>query len=251
VIEQLKKLGFSEYEAKVYITLVGIGKATAREIYEVSGVPRARVYDVLDKLASKGFVDVEDGEPKRFKAVEPRKVIERLKLELIQAADECIIELEGFRISKQRDFSPALVIRGDWNIFEKIRDAIIEAKEEILIFSANPQLVLSLSNALKKSGKKIICVLTSVDKELKKDLPSIEFRELIETDEVAKSYLEGIIVDGVRVRMEAFFIFDGKKSIAVIDEGGRRIGLFISLPIVAFIQSRVLKDRLIEKTKLK
>lgn len=251
MINKLRKLGLSEYEAKVYVALVGIGKATAREIHEVSGVPRARVYDVLNRLASKGFVDVEDGEPKRFKAVDPRKVIEKLKLELIKAAEECIIELESLRLSKQRDFSPALVIRGEWNIFEKIRDAIVEAKEEILILSANLELILSLSDILKESGKKIICVLPSVSDNLKKKLPNVEFREIVETDELAKGYLEGIVVDGVKVRMDAFFIFDSKKSIAVIDEGGRWVGLFISLPIVAFIQSQALKSRLIEKSKLK
>jgi len=54
MIENLKKLGLSEYEAKVYVTLVGLGKATARE-NEASGVPRTRVYDVIEKLAFQGF----------------------------------------------------------------------------------------------------------------------------------------------------------------------------------------------------
>ncbi|RLI79432.1 hypothetical protein DRP05_04015 [Archaeoglobales archaeon] len=219
MIDKLKKLGLSEYEAKVYVSLVGIGKATAREVHEVSGVPRARVYDVLNRLTSKGFVDVEEGEPKRFKPVEPRKVIEKLKLELIKAADDCIIELESLRMSKQKDFSPALVIRGEWNILEKIRDAIFEAEEEILIISANSELILSLHDDLRELKKRVVCVLLQVDDSLKKKLPNVEFRELVEKDEVAESYLKGIVVDGVRVRMGAFFIFDSRKSIAVIDEG--------------------------------
>ena len=248
MIEKLKKLGLSEYEAKVYVALVGIGKATAREIHEVSGVPRARVYDVLNRLVSKGFVDVEEGELKRFKPVEPRKVIEKLKLELIKAADDCIIELESLRMSKQKDFSPALVIRGDWNILEKIRDAISEAEEEILIISANSKLISSLYNDLAELEKKVVCFLFTVDKNLKKKLPNVEFREIVEKYGEAEGYLRGIVVDGVRVKMEAFLVFDGKKSIAVIDEGGRRIGLVISLPIVASIQSMVIKDRLMGKS---
>ena len=248
MIDKLKKLGLSEYEAKVYIALVGIGKATAREIYEVSGVPRSRVYDVLTKLASKGFVDIEGSEPKRFKAVEPRKVIEKLKLELIKAADECIIELESLRLSKQRDFSPALIIRGEWNIVEKIRDAIIESEREILILSSNEKLVHSLLDVLRESvklGKKITCIFPKVDSNLKEKVPEIEFVELSSSNKLAKYYLEGIVVDGVKVRVDSFFIFDSKKSIAVIEENGRWMGLFIAIPIVAFIQSQALKSRLL------
>ena len=49
-----------------------------------------------------------------------------MKLELTQAADECIIELKSIGVSKQKDFL-ALVVRGEWNILGKIRDAVSEA----------------------------------------------------------------------------------------------------------------------------
>ncbi len=50
----LRKLGLSGYESRVYLSLLG-GASTPREISEISGVPTSRVYDVLSRLAEKGF----------------------------------------------------------------------------------------------------------------------------------------------------------------------------------------------------
>lgn len=45
-IQNLLHLGLREYEAKIYVALVGLGEANVRRIHELSGVPRPRVYDV-------------------------------------------------------------------------------------------------------------------------------------------------------------------------------------------------------------
>jgi len=47
IVEGLRKLGLTEYEAKAYAALVGMGEASAREVHELSGVPRTRIYDIL------------------------------------------------------------------------------------------------------------------------------------------------------------------------------------------------------------
>jgi len=60
IIQQLKKLGFNEYEAKSYISLVKQGPVTAYQVSKESGIPRARIYDVLSNLVEKGIVMKED-----------------------------------------------------------------------------------------------------------------------------------------------------------------------------------------------
>lgn len=56
IIQQLQSLGFNQYESKVYVTLVKKGFSTAYGISKHSGVPRARVYDILQTLEEKGMV---------------------------------------------------------------------------------------------------------------------------------------------------------------------------------------------------
>ncbi len=53
IINALMELGFSSYQAKTYIGLVLLGgKASAPEISKESGVPKARIYDVLEEMST-------------------------------------------------------------------------------------------------------------------------------------------------------------------------------------------------------
>ena len=56
IAESLKSLGLTKYEALVYIALLQASGATATEIHELSGVPRASVYPVLERLSQKQLV---------------------------------------------------------------------------------------------------------------------------------------------------------------------------------------------------
>lgn len=60
LIQQLKNMNFNEYEAKAYISLVKLGTVSAYQISKDSGVPRARIYDILDNLVEKGIVIKEE-----------------------------------------------------------------------------------------------------------------------------------------------------------------------------------------------
>ena len=55
-VERLEQLGFNRSEARVYITLLQRGPLTGYELAKVSGVPRANVYAVLQKLEQRGAV---------------------------------------------------------------------------------------------------------------------------------------------------------------------------------------------------
>jgi sugar-specific transcriptional regulator TrmB len=69
---QLASLGLNRYEAAVYMSLLGRNRFTATEIATQAGVPRQRVYDVLESLASKGLCVKQLGRRKRiYSAVDP------------------------------------------------------------------------------------------------------------------------------------------------------------------------------------
>jgi sugar-specific transcriptional regulator TrmB len=78
VIDCLKSLGLTKYEALVYIALLKVASATASGIHDISGVPRASVYTVIDQLLDKGLVSVSQSAPKRFAALPPEDAISKL-----------------------------------------------------------------------------------------------------------------------------------------------------------------------------
>lgn len=66
----LKRLGFTEYEAKVYATLIRHPLGNGYEISRHSGVPRAKVYEVLEGMVASGTVLQETGlERTRYRAL--------------------------------------------------------------------------------------------------------------------------------------------------------------------------------------
>ena len=53
ILNDLKDLGFTEYEAKVYLALLKNHPASAYTVSQDSGVPHSRVYDVTRRLIRK------------------------------------------------------------------------------------------------------------------------------------------------------------------------------------------------------
>jgi sugar-specific transcriptional regulator TrmB len=78
-VELLQKLGLKEYEAKSYVALSRLPQGTAKEISELSEVPRTRVYDAIGVLEAKGLVETQHSNPKRFRAVPDDEAVETLR----------------------------------------------------------------------------------------------------------------------------------------------------------------------------
>ena len=55
-LEILEEIGLSKNEAKIYLTLLDLGSATASKIADTSKMHRTTVYDALDRLVQKGIV---------------------------------------------------------------------------------------------------------------------------------------------------------------------------------------------------
>ena len=85
------------YETKVWVALLSKGISSAGEIAELSGVPRSRTYDVLESLEKRGFVIQKLGKPIKYMAIKPKVVIEKLKNNATQRAEEKIKTLSGLK----------------------------------------------------------------------------------------------------------------------------------------------------------
>ena len=81
--DSFKTLGLTNYQTRVLITLIKHGEAKASDVSELSGVPRSKVYMVLDQLVDLGFVDKIPGRPLRYKAKPPEEILDRLKYNVL------------------------------------------------------------------------------------------------------------------------------------------------------------------------
>ena len=70
--ERIRKLmdhGLTEYQARVYLTLLDLGTATASQVTPHARVPRTRIYATMSQLHEKGLVEIIPETPLRYKAV--------------------------------------------------------------------------------------------------------------------------------------------------------------------------------------
>lgn len=75
---ELKKLGLSDKEAKVYLAILELSQAPAAEIAINSGINRATTYVILEELRKKGLVSSFEKGKKTIFAAEPPELLSNL-----------------------------------------------------------------------------------------------------------------------------------------------------------------------------
>lgn len=163
------------YEAKVWVALLSKGVATAGELSELSNVPRSRSYDVLESLEKRGFVIMKLGRPVKYLAVKPSEIVERVKKDIKNKADDevkSLVEVEQSDAFKElallfsngiRNIDPSQisgVLRSRSNIYVSMVNLISKAKKEVIIATSaqglirkNDRLFGALKNAKSKGIK--------------------------------------------------------------------------------------------------
>jgi len=75
--ELLATLDLTEYEEQALETLLALEQTTAPDLADATGIPKARIYGVLDSLADAGYIKVVPGRPKKYHPKPPAEVLDR------------------------------------------------------------------------------------------------------------------------------------------------------------------------------
>lgn len=245
LIRNLVRLGLTENEAKTYVGLVSLREATAREIYELTNVPRAKIYEILKGLAKKGYVEVRQGSPTHFRAVEPKQVIGKIKDELTNCVIDTLDQLNELSYELPKS-SPVWCIQSEWGIKNRIREILAGAKDELIIFSSSSEYLQEFEAELQKLAKTCRLILIVNELERFSSMP-FKFREVTK---VFKDSISNIVIDGTQYNEELFIIADGKESIGVHSVGDKREAVVIRLPVVCYMQ-KLIYSKLLERDLIK
>ena len=237
IVGGLRKLGLTEYEARSYAALVGLGEATAREVHEASGVPRTRVYDILKDLTEKGFAEFVQGSPTYYRAIEPERVIERLKEELLEAANRSANELKNLNLETSFP-TPVWCVRNEWGIKNRVRDIIKRADDELTIFCRSPEFLKEHRFDLLSDLNEGCNLALIVDKMERFTDLGLDLREI--GGGAAEIYRD-VLVDGISYSLECMMIADGKESIVITRMGDERLAVVVKLPVVSALQKGILE----------
>lgn len=95
----LKQLNFSEKESSVYLALLELGSAKAKEISRKTGLNRTTIYDICDVLLKKGLISqFKKGASTYFNALDPKHLLTYLDREKEEQAKN--IEKQKLKVSE-------------------------------------------------------------------------------------------------------------------------------------------------------
>jgi sugar-specific transcriptional regulator TrmB len=248
VIQSLKQYGFTEYEAKAYAALVDLGRGTAREICEISGVPHGRIYTVLKALSDSGFVEVHEGVPTIFQPQDIAEVFGGIKNDYCSSIDRLIDQLTKIQI-ETKPSSNVWSAHSFWSIHSergiqiRLKTIIRNAKEDIILLSKNSHPIIgSLVDDLKTAKKQVNLTIIAYDTDsfsglrlkahpIGEELSGM-FEEMAQKSAQMKDPLWNT---------EIFIIADGMTSIAVGQRLGKRSATVIEMPLVCFMLKRLIE----------
>jgi DNA-binding MarR family transcriptional regulator len=156
--EQLQALGFGQYEAQAYVALLSRNPLSGYELAKVSGVPRANIYNVLQKLEERGAVlrlETESGT--RFAPVLPDELIHRLRSRLQSSLENAQHSLCMLQTGAEQD--PVWNTRGYPALIEHAC-ALIENAQEHLLVAAAPEEAPTLMESLDRAQARGVKVTT-------------------------------------------------------------------------------------------
>jgi sugar-specific transcriptional regulator TrmB len=148
-IDELVRIGFSEYEAKAYVALLRESPVTGYQVSKRSGVPRSMIYEVLGKLTSRGAaMTLRKGETAKYSAVPADEFLDKLQHEHEELITTLRTDLAG--LPSPSDLEYVWNIEGHENIMAKAREMIGQADSRIylaLLPATFPDLQLALKEA--------------------------------------------------------------------------------------------------------
>jgi sugar-specific transcriptional regulator TrmB len=174
MIEELKKLGLTEYEAKAYMALLREGPSKGSVISKKSKVPQGKIYETLMKLMDKGLVAETPTKPKQFKALKPEHAfhrwIDEKRHDFDSLSKKIISDLKDIKHFKPEERVRELVsfVEGRENVFNLGTVMFNKAQKEILLISVGERVTYPLLRAWKGAAERgIDCkfIATKWDKE--------------------------------------------------------------------------------------
>lgn len=204
--KQLMRVGLTEYEAKVLISIAKNNEISAKEISINSGVPYSRIYDTINSLLKKQWINKRAGRPSLFFLGDIDGRIEEYIDESRQITERIKFNLENLSEKEIYELSPTINVERNWkNFYKKIEKLSNTSKQLTCVFGFYNQIVFEKINLILKNkyGPKNLFLKSELlnnelAKELKKMSSLFNIRVLPFTPKVL------------------LFLFDGKDIIIVL-----------------------------------
>ncbi|MDI2589155.1 TrmB family transcriptional regulator [Psychrobacillus sp. NEAU-3TGS] len=132
ILDTLKNLNFTEYEAKAYLTLLQESPLTGYAVAKHSGVPRSKIYEVLESLAMRGDILISPGNTPLYSPIPAKELIKNRRMkaeEHFELAEKSLAEYKQSANDRENIWN----ITGRNEILDKVKACITSSQKRILL----------------------------------------------------------------------------------------------------------------------
>jgi len=160
LVDTLQTVGLSPYQANAYVALLDLGTASATDIADASDVPAPRIYDVLQALEDRGYVETFEQPSLQARAHSTAEIVEDLTQRaerLEQAAEEIEERWQRPELSAGR----ASIVTRFQTVLERAENIVSESNYQVLL-STTVEHLQELRPALEDAMDRGVSVRVSV-----------------------------------------------------------------------------------------
>ncbi|MDI6867935.1 TrmB family transcriptional regulator [Methanoculleus sp.] len=244
LIRNLTRLGLTDYEARVYATLVGMGEGSARQIHLAGGVPRPRVYDIAEGLAGRGFITVRRGNPHVYIPADPAFVVRRLSGDLDTAATAALQRLATLSLDARSKNSPIRYVQGEWGIERHLESLFAGLSRDLAVVCLDYREIGEFSRQIADASRDhpVSVLLPNGKRGIAKPLGNASlyiprpFCPFFQEKIFERIYCGPIPVDGSAFELDYIFIADDRVCMIIYRQDGLRNAVVITLPFITCVQ---------------
>ena len=207
-VEQLERFGLSTYAARTFVALARLGSGTARDVSQVSEVPRTRVYDAIDELHDRGLVDIQHSSPKRFWAISSETASRTFEHELQRRAEILRTALDEIEPAQCRAEQRGVwTVDGERAVTSRVVEFFASADDKIVYMTVEELLTDEVVEALGEAAARDVSiqlggVSQDVQDRIQDEIPSATmFESLWVWSDTAAGRL--MMVDGQKTLVSA------------------------------------------------
>ena len=143
-IEVLQQLGLKEYEARCFVGLSRLHTGTAKQLSEMTEVPRTRVYDAIRVLEAQGLVEIQHSSPQQFRAVPLDEATETLRDQYedrVERLHDALDTVEVVEADDETTIQQVWAMSGRDAIENRTDQLVEDASEEVVLVVGDESLL--------------------------------------------------------------------------------------------------------------
>lgn len=167
----LQKFGLKEYAARSFVGLSRLDTGTAKELSEITDVPRTRIYDAVKALEELGLVELHHSNPKRFRAVTIDEATEILRYTYegrIAQLQESLERVDRVEVTEEEPVQEVWSMSGQPSIETRANTLISSASDEIVLVIGDESLLTQdLVTTLNEVGDDVDIIIGALTESLR------------------------------------------------------------------------------------